>query len=204
MPWCSMTDSSAVLSIEPRRFESTRQVAGLADLACVFEPGIQVVRLARESDAAITREMDDALRAGTLGCGFRVILSADARPDSTVLPRLACAPALLADIDRLVELYVDLMGCPAVGLRLEVLGRAMCPRFHVDRVGLRMLVTYRGPATEWLDEDGAIGRAMPFDLVLLKGSLWPGNETRGAIHRSPAVPDGQAPRVLLALDAIWR
>jgi hypothetical protein len=198
-----MNDSSAVLSTESLRSESTRQVADLADLACVFEPGIQVVRLARESDTAIARETDDALRVGTLGCGFRVMLPADARPDSTVLPRLACAPALLADIDRMVELYVDLMECPAVGLRLEVLGRAMCPRFHVDRVGLRMLVTYRGPATEWLDDAGTIGRAMPFDVVLLKGSLWPGNETRGAIHRSPAVPDGQAPRVLLALDAIW-
>ena len=43
----------------------------------------------------------------------------------------------------------------AVGLRLEIIERAMCPRFHVDHVGIRMLCTYRGPGTEWLDDEAA-------------------------------------------------
>ena len=48
---------------------------------------------------------------------------------------------------------------------IEVLDRAMCPRWHVDRVGLRLLSTWVGPATEWLNEDFAdrrqLGSAAP-------------------------------------------
>ncbi len=43
----------------------------------------------------------------------------------------------------------------------------------------------------------------PFAVALLKGGLWQGNADRGIIHRSPAVATGEAPRVLVAIDAIW-
>ncbi|MGB7991204.1 MAG: DUF1826 domain-containing protein [Candidatus Methylophosphatis roskildensis] len=144
------------------------------------------------------------------------------------LPDLPGREALADDLAAMTELYCDLLGCDTVGLCLDVVGRAMCPRFHVDRVALRLLVTYRGPATEWLDDaaadrsrlgaaagelsdaqsglirdPGAVGGARPFDIVLLKRCQWPGNEARGAIHRSPAVPAEHAPRVLVALDVVW-
>ena len=51
----------------------------------------------------------------------------------------------VVDLDGLAELYVDLLGGDAVGLRLEVIECAMCPRFHVDHVGIRMLCTFCGP-----------------------------------------------------------
>jgi hypothetical protein len=87
----------------------------------------------------------------------------------------------------------------------------------VDRTGIRLLCTYRGPGTQWLPDAGvdrqrlqevpgdypAVAEAPAFAVVLLKGSAWPGNESRGAIHRSPPVPAGAAPRVLLTLDALW-
>jgi hypothetical protein len=38
--------------------------------------------------------------------------------------------------------------------------------------------------------------------VLLKGDAWPGNEGRGAVHRSPAVRGNDAKRVLLAIDPL--
>lgn len=109
-----------------------------------------------------------------------------------------------------------------------MVNRAMCPRFHVDHVGIRLLCTYRGPATEWLEDACAdrsklgpappdvsdensgvvlnpagIHRAAPYAIVLLKGSRWQGNEGRGIIHRSPIVPSNTVPRVLLSLDALW-
>lgn len=224
-----MTNPSAIRRVLHRPSESIREVTEIAELASVFEPAVQIVRLAREPDAAIVRELDDVLRTGSLGCGGRAVLAANAPFDGAVLPPLDLCQALCADLGGLTALYADLMGCPAVGLRLEVMERAMCPRFHVDRVALRLLVTYRGPATEWLDDaavdrsklggggadalpdaqcglvlgPGAVGRARPYDIVLLKGCGWPGNEARGAIHRSPAVPAGLAPRLLLAVDAVW-
>ncbi|TVR65616.1 MAG: DUF1826 domain-containing protein [Candidatus Competibacteraceae bacterium] len=38
-------------------------------------------------------------------------------------------------------------------------------------------------------------------IALLKGEAWPGNAGHGLIHRSPAVPAGEGPRVLVAIDA---
>ena len=96
---------------------------------------------------------------------------------------------------------------------------------HVDRVGVRMLVTYSGPGTEWLaDADvdrarlgeagqdlpddqngvmrpGAVIRSVaPFAVTLLKGEAWPGAEGFGAVHRSP--DPGGAPRALLRVDML--
>ncbi|MBL7650356.1 MAG: DUF1826 domain-containing protein, partial [Candidatus Hydrogenedentes bacterium] len=92
----------------------------------------------------------------------------------------------------------------------------------------RLLCTYRGPGTEWLDDatadrsklgigagglpddqSGLLGsgtqiqRIPGFAVALLKGSLWQGNGRRGIIHRSPAVPADGFPRVVLAADGVW-
>jgi hypothetical protein len=69
---------------------------------------------------------------------------------------------LVADVARLAELLDDLVEAPEIGLRLRALSHEMCPRFHVDRVPLRLLCTYAGPGTEWLaetDVDRALLRA---------------------------------------------
>ncbi|UHD18496.1 DUF1826 domain-containing protein [Thiocapsa bogorovii] len=114
-------------------------------------------------------------------------------------------------------LHASRIGCQAIGLRIERLERAMCPRWHVDRTGIRLLCTWRGPGTEWLDDPRidprgllgsaadapATGQARPFDILLLKGSAWQGNAAGGAIHRSPQVAPGSDPRILVALDALW-
>lgn len=117
----------------------------------------------------------------------------------------------VADVAWLVSAYTCLLGARRVGLRLRVLQGAMCPRFHVDNVPVRLLATYIGPGSEWLEE-GAIARpglqhAEPpvdnirqlqaGDVAVLKGEKWLGNEGAGLIHRSPA---SQARRLLLSLD----
>jgi hypothetical protein len=126
----------------------------------------------------------------------------------------------------LAEVLADLTGAGAVGLRLARLDRAMCPRFHVDHVAVRCVATYSGPSTEWLDHHavnravlghlsggradevsglilpGAAPRTAPAGAaVFLKGERWPGNDGRGAVHRSPAVPAGQA-RLVATLDPL--
>lgn len=222
-----MTDCSDVSIVSVASSAATRRVSEVADLACIFEPAVQVACLARKTDVAIQCELESVAATGALGSGFSVTHSVDAPLDASVIAR-SIGRALRADIASLIELYADLVGCPAVGLRMEVLNRAMCPRLHVDRVALRLLVTYRGPGTEWMDDHAAARphpeggdnerpeatagdissrfateQARPFDIVLLKGSLWPGNQARGAIHRSPPLSTNEGPRVLVALDAIW-
>ncbi len=135
------------------------------------------------------------------------------------------APTELADsVAELVDMFCYLFDLKRAGLRLATLDRAMCPRFHVDRIPCRLITTYHGVATEWLPHE-AVGRATPGpgsqrqpgfgpglyadlsntqrlscgDIALLKGSLWVGNEDAGLVHRSPEVPAGET-RLMLSLD----
>jgi hypothetical protein len=98
----------------------------------------------------------------------------------------------------LVELFITLTDAKAVGLRMTATDRATCPRFHSDQVGLRMLCSWVGEGTEWLDE-GEVRQLPSFAVGVLKGDLWPGNEGRGVRHRSPQ-PAGR--RVFVSLDAL--
>jgi hypothetical protein len=89
----------------------------------------------------------------------------------------------------------------------------MCPGFHVDQCGIRLICTYRGPGTEWASPGtrnwsattapASVEQATAFSIVLVKGGLWQGNAGRGGIHRSPELPAGEPPRLLLTLDALW-
>lgn len=195
-------------------------------LLTIFEPGRQIAIVERAPNPSIMDYL--AAAAPRLGNGFRIELKAAHRIPLHPLPEHTGRDEFAEDLAYLAEAYCDLMGCPAVGLRLEVIDRAMCPRFHVDHTGIRLLCTYRGTGTEWLedecadrsklghlanglsDEDSGIvlhpagvHQIAPFSITLLKGSAWQGNTGGGIIHRSPAVDAATAPRVLLALDALW-
>jgi hypothetical protein len=134
--------------------------------------------------------------------------------------------ALSDDITLLVDMFCCLFDLECAGLRLTVLDRAMCPRFHVDRIPCRLVTTYQGIATEWLnhsvidrsklgagsqgkndDESGLfkslqdINRLSEGDVALLKGENWDETQGAGLVHRSPAVSTGEC-RLLLTLDFI--
>lgn len=133
---------------------------------------------------------------------------------------------LCEDIAQMVDMFCCLFDLDRAGLRLSTLDRAMCSRFHVDRVPCRLITTYSGVATEWLPHqqvdrsklgmgnqgmpdaesglykgDENIQKLVAGDVALLKGELWKGNEGAGVVHRSPAmIPDTR--RLLLTLDFI--
>ena len=141
----------------------------------------------------------------------------------TVLPAISHGP-LTHDMAELADMFCCLFDLTRVGLRLTVLRRAMCPRFHVDQVPCRLVTTYEGEATEWLSAGSACpepavlslgqpaeGRSTAMhgspgvhklaagDVSLMKGEGWIGNEQGGLVHRSPDVASG-AERLLLTLD----
>jgi hypothetical protein len=134
--------------------------------------------------------------------------------------------ALGKDISQLVDMFCCLFDLKRAGLRLTALSRAMCPRFHVDRVPSRLVTTYRGKATQWLphylvdrsklgvgnqgkpDEQSGLFKETTDiqqlscgDVALLKGELWQGNEGAGLVHRSPQLANDTC-RLLLTLDFI--
>lgn len=122
----------------------------------------------------------------------------------------------IADVAWLVSAFACLLGARRVGLRLRVLDKAMCPRFHVDHVPVRLITTYAGVGSQWLRE-GAMGRRKlgqaegeprdpaqiqqiaSGDVALFKGEKWHGNEGFGLIHRSPQPAPGER-RLILTLD----
>lgn len=131
---------------------------------------------------------------------------------------------LTENIAELVDMFCCLFELSRAGLRLTALNKAMCPKFHVDRVPCRLISTYQGIATQWLAHDcvdrtklghGSNGLADNEsglyqkqsdiehldcgDVALLKGEHWFNNEGAGLVHRSPDVSDGQC-RLLLTLD----
>lgn len=195
-------------------------------LTRIFDPEIQLAQWRRPAKPVIADWL--AAHANDLGSGLRQTLTPGQPPDLGRLPAGAGRDALTADIALLAEMFGELLDAASIGFRLEVVGKAMCPRLHVDRVGIRLLCTYRGPGTGWV-EDASVDRRFlgaasggqpdetsglllaghrieaiaPFAVALLKGSLWQGNGGRGIVHRSPAVAAEQAPRVLLAMDAGW-
>ncbi|MFA0088062.1 succinylglutamate desuccinylase [Vibrio sp. 10N.286.49.C2] len=136
----------------------------------------------------------------------------------------ACADDLSDDIALIVDMFCCLFDLQEVGLRLTTLDTAMCPKFHVDHLPCRLVTTYAGFATQWLNNDdidrsklGAGSAGLPDhqsgllktnvcinqlkkgDVALLKGSGWEGNEATGVVHRSPETT-GTERRLLLTLD----
>lgn len=123
---------------------------------------------------------------------------------------------LIAYVSWLVRAYACLLGAKRIGLRLRALDKAMCPRFHVDHVPVRLITTYAGIGSQWLEE-GAMERSQlgqpqaeptraaliqqvnAGEVALLKGEKWQGNEGAGLIHRSPALGPGER-RLILTLD----
>lgn len=132
------------------------------------------------------------------------------------LPAILGKSDFIDDVLLLVDMFSELLGLNEVGLRLAVLTKAMCPKFHVDRVPARLITTYRGNGTEWVDnaqvnrdergtievpKSAFINHLYEGQVGLMKGESWEGNEGRGLVHRSAAA-DENSPRFVLTLDCI--
>ena len=143
------------------------------------------------------------------------------------MKHIAGYQAWLDDVAMLCQAYCELFGRAETGLRLNTLDKAMCPRFHVDRVPCRLICSYGGIGTEWLPEyamdrsklgiggkgladdksglivDDTAIRSMPaYAVGLMKGENWEGNENRGLVHRSPTPTADRPRRLLLTLDML--
>jgi Protein of unknown function (DUF1826) len=203
---------------------SVRIVASVAELTAIFEPDVNVVVLRRARSLELLEESQRAARQG----GFRKLLSV--HPGASSLQELHGALPELShladDVHFWIEVLAELTGSEQIGVRLARVDAAMCPRFHVDRVTVRVVCTYEGRGTEYVssehvnrrrlghaargtaDEDSGlllapncVFAAEPGDIVMLKGEAWPENLGRGAVHRSPPASDA-SPRVVLTLDAL--
>lgn len=130
-----------------------------------------------------------------------------------------------ADIARLARWFGAVLGRRHLQATLSVLRSDGCRKIHTDRVTVRLLCTYAGPGTEWLPNrdfvrrhlgrtdvgldaanrfmtrrGASLRRCEPGDALLLKGEAYPGNEGKGAAHRSPPIEASGEARLLLKID----
>jgi hypothetical protein len=202
---------------------SWRVVEDISNLDAIFNPEISIALLRRKPSPELLSEV---VRART-DYGFPEVVeiwpAAGARDMSDVFQGFS---HVASDVSNWAELLGEITGADRVGVRLHWVNSAMCPRFHVDHVTLRLVVTYQGPGTEFVSNEhvdrrylghasrgqadevsgllrspACIQSAQTFDVVLLKGEAWPENRGRGAVHRSPH-PDADGPRLILTLDAL--
>ena len=192
------------------------------DFAAIYDEDVELVSVGRPPSGAL-----DAL-AEHLFASHRTVETQweqgarDAEAPLAALARSIDADwlgALSEEIALASGMLGELVGCGRVGIRVTTLRRPMCPRFHVDHVPCRMLVTIRGPGTEWIangdvdrgllaarDTDappirpGADIRRLPTrSWSLLKGGAWD-RRFGGVVHRSP---HGTHERLLLSFDPVF-
>ncbi len=122
------------------------------------------------------------------------------------------------DMTNLCELFFKLTQSKSIRFQVEIVRTDMCRLFHVDNMRQRLLCTYIGPGTEWLDHSNVyrdgfgkrcnekivkdfekINKANPFEVLILKGAMYAGKEF-STVHRSPPIEKDFKTRVLLKID----
>jgi hypothetical protein len=125
----------------------------------------------------------------------------------------------IEDIIMLFSLFRDATGFKNPSIHLTTISNMQCPLFHVDFNQIRLLCTYNGPGTLWLDEENSdrshlgcghndhvvrnmekIHEVGTGSVALLKGERYPGNGGYGIVHKSPEVPTGTK-RLFLRIES---
>ncbi len=207
-----------------RREASYRLVDGPSRLAAIHTRGLNTVVWRRPP---LVGGALAAWLAGGLTHG--AVAARDQLPTLTRgLPVGPARDALERDIAELARVFDELTGGGATEASLETVSTDKCRKLHADYKTLRLLCTYAGPGTEWVDDAdvvrdalarddgecfdlqnlaiapraGAVHRACPCDVVVLKGEAYPGNAGRGAVHRSPPIERTGERRLVLTLDVV--
>ena len=201
-----------------------RQVIGgqLGDFAAIYDEDVEVVSVTRPQASACEVLAKRLIRSRQVP-PLRWIQPADDRDAPASLLRSTIDAdehsALLDQIAEASEMLGELLDCERVGIRLETLGAPMCPRFHVDYVPCRMLITLSGAGTEWIPNsyvdwatfadietmeppvqaNRQVQHFATGNWSLLKGGAWQ-DQFSGVVHRSP---HGVGQRLLLSLDPVF-
>ena len=194
----------------------------LGDFAAFYDEDVEIVSVTRPQASTCEALAKRLIRSRQVPQLRWIQAAGDPEAPASELPATIDADVrsgLSHQIAEAGEVLGELMDCERVGVRLETLNAPMCPRFHVDHVPCRMLITLSGVGTEWIpnsDVDWAVfadldTTAPPVqanrqirqmatgDWSLLKGGAWQ-DCFDGVVHRSP---HGVGERLLLSLDPVF-
>jgi hypothetical protein len=186
------------------------------DLSRIASPDLEQVQVHRPVPAGLQKWLSTLPNLQQLGAHF-VTTSHAALPcfeqlfaDARIAP-CALSRFLIEDMTSLVMHFAAISGSRSVDVRLEIITDNACTRFHRDFVDLRLLTTYLGPGTQWIDhEHAANALALQHDYVgpidefpfgtiaIFKGGK--SMPCRGLVHRSPKIAGTGAKRLLFCLN----
>lgn len=194
----------------------------------ILKPSINVVQVRRQPPAGIVGLADllrdvPSFKAQSTCTSQPKSVQQAVQQLLSYLPDHQLSQMLCADMQSIIHEFANLSGFEAIDAALSVIISTSCPRFHADHVQLRCLCTYIGEGTyfvpnkavnrhNWMralgirDTNGfgvksatSVQQASEWDVVLLKGEAFPGNQGAGAVHKSPHA-SAECPRLLLTLD----
>ena len=106
------------------------------------------------------------------------------------------------DIMMIVKTFVGVTDADLLDFRLEVVTTDACRKFHADYVSVRLITTYAGQATQWIDgmpsPEIEVQQMRAGDVGLFKGRL--AVAAPRILHRSPPIADTGERRLLLVLN----
>lgn len=194
---------------------SVISVSTLEDAGVLQTPGVRLVLWRRALEARIGAWLD-SLPAERLPHGRVLISPEEAGPALHSLGAAAGTPGgpewrwLVDDIAGMVAVFARVGGDRRVDLRLEAISHDACWRFHCDMVPFRLVTTYRGPGTQWVDPvrseaalrdqrayAGPLEVLHPGHVALFKGAR---AAEGGIVHRSPPMDGTGRTRLFLCLN----
>jgi len=192
------------------------------ELRAILDPGVNMVtlkrlpsRVTRAAFGALAESMRGEFRevvsAATFGAALNEYLS---QFSTTAIQR----EIILSEIGQLLGIMIGLSSENKAQLVFGLVDSDHCRLFHVDHNELRMVCTFWGKGTEYLLNsdvyraglgkgtneghiaDRPIQRLGTFDVGIMKGERFSGNDGNGLVHRSPPRLPGDSVRLFLAID----
>lgn len=177
-------------------------------LEAIHAPEVAVAVWRRSLDPSLAHWLD--AQPGARIPQARFIAPVSALPEALVsaLDELPAGPerdALATDMADLAQRFATIAVASHVRVRVDAVKDDACRKFHQDSVALRLLCTYRGPATEWgyaepRQEPEAIRSLSRGEVSIWKGSKWRGGPRHNMVHRSPPIAGAGVVRLLLVVD----
>ena len=194
----------------------------VSDFAEIYADDVELISVDRPNHQAIESLSQDLIQSRkTLELQW-VQAADDCEAANDHLPETVddhVKSMLVEQVKDSCEMLGALLGCDNIGVRLATLRSPMCPKFHVDNIPCRLLITLTGEGTEWIPHgdvnwpvfsdlsnndtpartDSSVKKLAAGQWSLLKGGSWK-NNYQGVVHRSP---EGSHERLLLSLDPIF-
>ncbi len=193
------------------------------NLRTILQPGVNMT-ICRRSASLVVHSAFAALAEHMQG-EFRSVVTEDTFPDelksyltkydtSAIQREIICS-----EIGQLLSLIASMSNQRRVQLVFGHIQSDHCRLFPADHNQLRLVCTFFGKGTEFLlNEDvnraglgtgtnagqipgSPIQRLNTYDIGIMKGNLFPGNDGNGLVHRSPPLLPGDSGRLFLAIDA---